>query len=71
MKHDALSRRLALLEARQPSEDQAHRAFLSKLTDEELHQLEKACIRTQEWKLPLTDEESLFIEELRAKYGHT
>jgi hypothetical protein len=64
MKH--IEKRLSSLEARQPKQEAPN--ILSKLTEDELRRLEAACIRTQEWKLPLTDEECAFLEELRVMY---
>jgi hypothetical protein len=68
MKH--IERRISSLEARQPPKGRS-RELLGKLTDEELDRLEKACIRTQDWKLPLTTEETVFIKGLEARYGIT
>jgi hypothetical protein len=65
MKH--IEKRLSSLEARQPKQEAPN--ILSKLTEDELRRLKAACIRTQEWTLPLTTEEVSFLEELRDKYG--
>lgn len=69
-----IERRISALESKSTESERAiearkHREFLSKLTDEELSSLHDACERTQEWKLPLTDEEAEFLDMLRAKYA--
>lgn len=70
MKLDRLAKRIQALEPDIAAiEARKHREFLSKLTDEELDRLHDACERTQEWKLPLTDEEAKFLDMLRAKYA--
>ena len=70
MKADNLNRRLAVLESKCPDIDrQDNRSILAMLTDEELYRLEDVCLRTDEWQLPLTEEEVLFIEDLRRKYA--
>jgi len=70
MKTDILNKRVSVLESKHPDVDkQETKAFLAKLTYEELHRLESICIRTDEWKLPLTNEESLFLDEIRTKYA--
>lgn len=69
MKHD-LEKRIAVLEAKQPDVDeQETRAFLAKLTDEELDRLGDIIQRTDEWQKEPTEEESCFLAELRAKYA--
>lgn len=65
----SIERRISALESKSMESEQAieaqmHREFLSKLTNGELHRLEAACIRTREWKLPLTDEEAEFLDML-------
>jgi hypothetical protein len=70
MKLDKLAKRIQSLEPDVAAvEARKRREILSRLTYEELCQLETACIRTQEWKLPLTDDEACFVEELRTKYA--
>ena len=70
MKADSLDRRLAVLEANRPDEDrQETRAFLAKLTVEELRRLRDICLRTDEWQKGPTEEEACFLAELREKYA--
>ena len=70
MKADSLDRRLAVLEAKQSDVDrQEIRAFLAKLTVEELRRLEDICLRTDEWQKEPTEEEACFLADLRVKYA--
>jgi hypothetical protein len=69
MKLDRLTKRIQALEPDvAAAEARKRREILSRLTYEELCQLETVCIRTEEWKLPLTDVEAEFLDMLRAKY---
>ena len=70
MKTDILNKRVSVLESKHPDVDkQETRAFLAKLTIEELSQLENICLRTNEWKLSLTEEEAIFLDAMRRKYA--
>ena len=70
MKADSLDRRLTVLEAKQPDVDrQKTRAFLAKLTEEELRRLEDICLRTDEWQNEPTEDEASFLAKLREKYA--
>ncbi len=70
MKLDKITKRIQALEPDIAAiEAQAHSEFLSKLTDEELDRLGVIIERTNDWRLEPTEEESAFLDDLRAKYG--
>jgi len=73
MKAEALDRRVTALEARWLDAEDADRsrtrAFLARLTDEELDQYGEIALR-YESGVALTEEEERFLEELAAKYGY-
>jgi hypothetical protein len=66
-----IERRISSLEARQPKQEAPN--ILSKLTDSELCELERVCIKAEDWQRLdlLTAEEIDFIKGLEAKYGVT
>ena len=71
MKTDILNRRLAVLEAKQTDVDrQEIRAFLAKLTDEELHRL-GSIAENKEAGMEPTPEEIAFCEALKTKYSRS
>jgi len=73
MKAGALDRRVTALEARWLDADADRskiRAFLSKLTDEELDQYGEIALRYESGVALTEEEEERFLEELAAKYGY-
>jgi hypothetical protein len=73
MKATALDRRVTALEGKQPDAEDADRsmtrAFLSKLTVEELRRLRDILTRIEDGQKGPTEEEACFLAELEAKYG--
>jgi len=70
MKADTLDRRVTALEAKRPDADRSEiRAFLAKLTDEELERLGEIVRRREVDHIEPTEEEACFLAELRTKYG--
>jgi hypothetical protein len=72
MKADTLDRRVTALEARRLDADADRseiRAFLAKLTDEELERLGEIKRRREVDHIEPTEEEACFLAELRTKYG--
>jgi hypothetical protein len=66
-KLDGLARRIGTLEARQPPVKSDTQKFLEKLSYEELCQLQMIAEKRENGGEPTT-EESVFLDELRAKY---
>jgi len=67
---DSLSRRIRELEVKRPDADRSKtRAFLAKLTDEELDRYGEIALRYESGIEP-TEEEWHFFAELEAKYGY-
>ena len=64
---DGLARRIGTLEARRPVKSDAER-ILEKLTDDELDRVGAIVEKIERGEVP-TPEESVFLDELEAKYG--
>ena len=72
MKAEALDRRVTALEDRRPDADADRseiRAFLAKLTDEELERLGEIVRWREVDHIEPTEEEAHFLAELEAKYA--
>jgi len=64
---DGLARRIGTLEVRRPVKSYAEK-ILEKLTDDELDRVEVVVEKVERGGVP-TPEESVFLDELEAKYG--
>jgi hypothetical protein len=70
MNIDGLDRRIGTLEARLPLIKCDTQKFLEKCTVEELRQLRTIALRTEDGRKELAGEESRFLTDLEARYGH-